>query len=157
MPEYRPCIVTETIYPMPEMIKHKEHNALFHQWMRRTKPLYDESPFGDGGLIVRKYIGNDEYLIAIVEYEDGSIHEHLPHEIQFTDGMVENFEKNKKGNWNKLTDDTDSYPEIYEDVLFKTSDGRIYYGCCDVDLNWQIELENEKMYEIKNVIEWRNL
>lgn len=160
MPEYRPCIVTETIYPMPGMqgiSEHKKHNALFHQWIKRIKPLYDESPIGNDGLIARKYLGNDELLIAIVEYEDGSIHEHLPHEIQFTDGIAEKNPKNKKSDWNKLTDDTDSFPEIYEYVLFKTSDGRIYYGCCDVELEWQIELENERTHYITDVVAWRAL
>lgn len=97
MTEYRQCIVTETIYP-PYMeqgiIKRKEHKALFHQWLKKTCPSYEEPPFGDGGWVVRKLIGNDEFLIAVVEYEDGTIHEHLPHEIQFTDGEVEkNFKK----------------------------------------------------------------
>lgn len=160
MIEYRQCIVTETIYP-PYMeqgiIKRKEHKALFHQWLKKTCPSYEETPFGDGGWMARKLIGNDEFLIAVVEYEDGTIHEHLPHEIQFTDGEVEKNFKNKKDDWNKLTEDTDSYPEVYENVLFRTEDGRIYYGCCDTDCEWEIELGGERSYWIKNVIEWRKL
>lgn len=38
---------------------------------------------GMGDFILENYIGNDEILIAVVEYEDGTIHEHLAHEIQF--------------------------------------------------------------------------
>ena len=98
-----------------------------------------------------------ESTIAIVEYEDGTIHEHLPQEIQFTDGMVENISKNKKDDWNELTEDTDSYPEVYQNVLFKTSDGRIYYGYFDVMLIWGIEIENEKFYKIKDVVEWKKV
>lgn len=49
-----------------------------------------------GDFILENYIGNDEILIAVVEYEDGTIHEHLPQEIQFTDGKVEKIFKNKK-------------------------------------------------------------
>lgn len=92
-----------------------------------------------------------------MEYEDGTIHEHLPQEIQFTDGMVENISKNKKDDWNELTEDTDSYPEVYQNVLFKTSDGRIYYGYFDVMLIWGIEIENEKFYKIKDVVEWKKV
>lgn len=160
MTEYRQCIVTETIYP-PYMeqgiIKRKEHKALFHQWLKKTCPSYEETPFGDGGWVVRKLIGNDEFLIAVVEYEDETIHEHLPHEIQFTDGEVEKNFKNKKDGWNKLTEDTDSYPEAYENVLFRTSDGRIYYGCFDTECEWETELENENILRIKNVVDWRKL
>lgn len=160
MTEYRQCIVTETTYP-PYMeqgiIKRKEHKALFHQWLKKTCPSYKETPFGDGGWVARKLIGNDEFLIAVVEYEDGTIHEHLPHEIQFTDGEVEKISKNKKDDWNKLTADTDSYPEAYENILFKTRDGRIYYGYCDTDCEWEIEFENGLSYTIKDVIAWRKL
>lgn len=99
MSEYRPCIITETIYPSngeQGIIERKEHKSLFHQWIKRVSPSYEETPFGDGGWVARKLIGNDEFLIAVVEYEDGTIHEHLPQEIQFTDSMGEKISKNKK-------------------------------------------------------------
>lgn len=67
------------------------------------------------------------------------------------------FLKTKKDVWNKLTEDTDSYPETYENVLFKTSDGRIYYGCCDSECKWEIELDNENIMLIDDVVEWRKI
>lgn len=152
--EYRPCIVTETIYPCPGtqgMFKNKKHEAVFHCWTERQR--FYQQPFS--GIYTQPNFMNQ--TIAIVEYEDGTIHEHLPQEIQFTDGMVENISKNKKDSWNKLTEDTDSYPETYENVLFRTSDGRIYYGYFNVMLIWGIDIENEKFYEIKDVVEWKKV
>lgn len=152
--EYRPCIVTETIYPCSGtqgMLKNKKHEAVFHCWTERQR--FYQQPFS--GIYTQPNFMNQ--TIAIVEYEDGTIHEHLPQEIQFTDGMVEKISKNKKDGWNKLTEDTDSYPEAYENVLFRTSDGRIYYGYFNVMLIWGIDIENEKFYEIKDVVEWKKV
>lgn len=162
MPEYRLCIVTEIIekkesskdtnWDITNEHEIIEHRALFHGWVKRVLTHYDFI-----SLEKEKYIGNDEFLIAVVEYEDGTIHEHRPHEIQFTDGEVEKKFKNKKAGWNKITEDTDSYPESYENVLFRTNDGRIYYGYCDTECEWKIELENENIFRIKNVVEWRKV
>lgn len=154
MPEYRPCIVTETVYPSigtQGRIENKKHNAIFHFWTERQR--FYQQPFS--GIYAQPSFMNQ--TVAIVEYEDGTIHEHLPQEIKFTDGMSEKIFKNKKDDWNKLTEDTDSYPEVYQNVLFKTSDGRIYYGYCDLMLIFGIEIENEKFYKIKDVVEWKNL
>lgn len=152
--EYRPCIVTETIYPCAGTqctLENKKHVAVFHCWTERQR--FYQQPFS--GIYTQPNFMNQ--TIAIVEYEDGTIHEHLPPEIQFTDGMVEKISKNKKDSWNKLTEDTDSYPEIYENVLFKTSDGRIYYGCCGIDLDWSIEIEDGIVKIIKDVVEWKKV
>lgn len=172
MPEYRPCIVRETIKKkVPRENKNcsgilwkfdikdeiVEHKALFHQWVKRISPHYETDYRGMGDWVSQKYIGNDEFLMAIVEYEDGTIHECLLSQIQFIDGKAEKFSKNKKDDWNKLTDDTDSYPEPYENVLFKTNDGRIYYGCCDTECEWEIELGNEHIHRIKDVKQWRRV
>lgn len=154
MPEYRPCIVTETIYPSvrtQEIIESKKHNAMFHFWTERNR--FYQQPFS--GIYTQPNFMN--LTVAIVEYEDGTIHECLIPEIQFTDGKAEKISKNKKDDWNKLTDDTDSYPESYENVLFKTNDGRIYYGYCDTECEWEIELENEHIHRIKDVEEWRRI
>lgn len=153
--EYRTCIATEAVYPGTRthgFIENIKHNAVFHLWAER-QIFCQQSPtvyyYGQPSIT--------KQTVAIVEYEDGTIHEHLPREIQFTDGKAENFSKNKKDDWNKLTEDTDSYPETYENVLFKTSDGRIYYGCCGTDLDWSIEIENGIVKIIKDVVEWRKI
>lgn len=153
--EYRPCIATQTVYPgtgTQGFVENIKHNAVFHLWTER-QIFCQQSPtvyyYGQPSIT--------KQTVAIVEYEDGTIHEHLPREIQFTDGKAENFSKNKKGVWNKLTEDTDSYPETYENVLFKTSDGRIYYGCCDSECKWEIELDNENIMLIDDVVEWREI
>ena len=158
MTEYRPCIVTETAYPPygeQGIIEHKKHKALFHQWLKRTRPNYEETPFGDDGWMARKFVGNDEFLVAVVEYEDGTIHEHLPWEIQFTDREDEKNFKNKKDGWNKLTEDEKNYPNFGEKVKFKTSDGRICDGSLGFDMNWYPSCEKD--CKIKDVVEWREL
>lgn len=94
MPEYRPCIATEYVRKYlpstktlqccaeskPEEVK---HNAIFHRWSERfwTVP---ESPM-IGGYAA----GQMSQTVAVVEYEDGTVHTHLPEEIQFCDGKVQ--------------------------------------------------------------------
>lgn len=163
MPEFRPCIVTEYInklYPSesltcrievkPEVIK---HNALFHCWSGYFCSI-------DHSSVIKECTssqGQIFHMVAIVEYEDGTIHEHSPWTIQFTDDMVEKFRKNKKDGWNTLTETKDSYPKTNEHVLFKTKDGRIFYGICGIDLDWSIEIEEGIIKIIKDVVEWREI
>lgn len=160
MPEYRPCIATEckTKYapskePTQRILDAKqdliEHKALFHCWSQKSW-VYSPVMMGEAGRQISS-------TVAIVEYEDGTIHEHHPQEIKFTDCKAEKFLKIKKDEWNKLTNGTDSYPKIGEDVLFKTKYGRVYYGCCDIYLNWITELENKDIVLIDDVAEWRKI
>lgn len=161
MSEYRPCIVTEYINKLspsesltcrievnPKEVK---RNAIFHHWSERFWTI-GQSPMIGG------YAGGQmSQTFGIVEYEDGTIHEHTPNEIQFTDGMAEKFRKNKKGGWNIITESKDSYPKTNEHVLFKTKDGRIFYGICGLDLDWSIEIEEEIIKIIKDVVEWKEI
>lgn len=160
MPEYRPCIATErktkcvpSKEPTQRILDAKqdliEHKALFHYWSQKSW-VYSPVMIGEVG-------GQISSTVAIVEYEDETIHEHLPQEIQFTDGKAEKISENKKDEWSKLTDDTDSYPEPYENILFKTSDGRIYYGFCDIDRDWQVDFGDEQAMLICDVVEWRKV
>lgn len=155
--KYRPCIVTEHIhnlvpsqgteYMLDIHEKTIGHTALFHTW---SYTFLVRDP-----VVFRRFGGQTSTLVGIVEYEDGTIHEHSPQDIRFTDGMA--MKKLQKHKWNKLTEDTYSYPEAYKNVLFKTSDGRVYYGCCDTECEWEIELENESIFRIKDVIAWKEL
>ena len=95
--------------------------------------------------------------VAIVEYEDGTIHEHLPSEIQFTDGVFEKFRKNKKDDWILLTEELNSYPEVNENILFRTIDGGVYYGIYGADLDWHIETEEGLVKTTKGVVMWRKI
>lgn len=58
-------------------IKIEKHNAYFHGWHDKfwTVPAF---MIGDVG-------GQMSQTYGIVEYEDGSIHEHLPEEMRFMD------------------------------------------------------------------------
>lgn len=154
MPEYRPCIVTETIYPCvgtQGLTESKKHNAIFHFWTERHR--FYQQPFS--GIYTQPNFIN--LTVAIVEYEDGTIHECSLPQIQFTDGKAEEISKNKKDDWNKLTENMDSYPKMYENVLFKTNDDRIFYGCYGTDLDWSIGIEDGIIKIIKGVIEWRRV
>lgn len=161
MPEYRPCVVTEYVNKLspfdslksrvkakPEEVK---HNAIFHRWSERFWTIGQSSMIGG-------YAGGQmSQTVGIVEYEDGTIHEHMPNDIQFKDGMFEKFWENKKDDWILLTELLNSYPKTNEHVLFKTKDGRIFYGICGVDLDWSIEIKEEIIAIIKDVVAWREI
>lgn len=160
MPEYRPCIATErkikcvsSKEPTQRILDSKqdliEHTALFHCWSQKSW-VYSPVMIGEVG-------GQISSTVAIVEYEDGTIHEHLPQEVQFTDDKAEKISENKKDEWNNLRNIKEKYPEPYENVLFKTSDGRIYYGFRDMDHDWGIDLEDEQVMLIDDVVEWRKI
>ena len=95
--DYRPCMVH-----VPAKVKHKrntspnpgeyiiespecEIKALFHCWNRRSE-LCDASPMigGHPG-------GQVSGTFAIVEYEDGTIHEVEPTQIQFVDNAMSEY------------------------------------------------------------------
>lgn len=161
MPEYRPCIATEYVNKLspseslqcrikvnPEEVK---HNAIFHHWSERFWTI------GQSSMIGRYAGGQMSQTVGIVEYEDGTIHEHTLNEIQFTDGMFEKFRKNKKDDWILLTEDLSSYPKTNEHVLFKTTDGRIFYGIYGENSGWLTEIEEGTVMIIKGVFEWRKI
>lgn len=75
--EYRTCTVMETINDGRTI----EYEALFHQWIVHSGTYLNQ------GFLTQYENG----LFVIVEYEDGTIHEHLPEKIKFIDGMVKKF------------------------------------------------------------------
>lgn len=95
--EYRPCMVR-----IPAKVKYRKNTstvpgeyiiespeceikALFHCWNHRSE-LYDASPMigGHPG-------GQVSGTFAIVEYEDGTVHEVLPTQIRFVDREIKNY------------------------------------------------------------------
>lgn len=94
MPEYRPCIATERktkCIPSKEQTQRIldskqdliEHKALFHCWSQKSW-VYSPVMIGEVG-------GQISSTVAIVEYEDGTIHEHLPQEIKFLDKKLKEY------------------------------------------------------------------
>lgn len=88
--EYRPCVVyfpeIKRKVGKTELLIQKEekHKALFHCWDHRSE-LCDASPMigGHPG-------GQVSGTFAIVEYEDGTVHEVDPTQIRFVDNpMIE--------------------------------------------------------------------
>ena len=77
----RPCIVR-----IPDKKKQfKEMKALFHCWNHRSE-LYDAS------LIIGGHSGGRvSGTFAIVEYEDGTIHEVEPTQIRFVDNAMSEY------------------------------------------------------------------
>lgn len=151
MSEYRTCIATECVNtkaPSENMnrlidIKQEivEHKALFHCWSEKSW--------------IASALGLQSQTVAIVEYEDGTVHEHLPQEIRFTDGEAEKCFKNEKDGWNKIVMDIDNYPKPRKSVLFKTRDGRIFYGFCGREREWSIDIEEGIIKNIDGVVAWR--
>lgn len=81
--EYRPCVVkvqTDKRMKTGRERVYEEHSALFHRWSERY--------WTTAALFANEVPGQQSQTVGIVEYEDGSIHEHYPQEIQFTDGKV---------------------------------------------------------------------
>lgn len=75
--EYRPCIVKTG--------KETETKALFNCWSHRSE-LCDASPMigGHPG-------GQVSATFAIVEYEDGTVHEVEPQNIRFVDRLISEY------------------------------------------------------------------
>lgn len=89
--EYRPCAVY-----LPELKrkvgktelliqKEEKHKALFHCWSHHSE-LYDASPMIGG-----HPAGQVSGTFAIVEYEDGTIHEVEPTQIRFVDNAMREY------------------------------------------------------------------
>ena len=91
MSDLRPCIVhipekieymRDRVYgnKIPCLVQEaEEHNGYFHRWSERYWTV-GESPMVGG-----HSAGQMSDTVAIVEYEDGTVHEVLPGQIQFTD------------------------------------------------------------------------
>lgn len=74
----RPCIVENSV------------KALFHLWAVKRTPHYEiKSPVK--GFLNPSFEGFDEYIVAIVEYEDGTIHEVEPTQIRFVDNAMSEY------------------------------------------------------------------
>lgn len=74
-PELRPCVI--------QLVDDTKQKAWFHKWSDKSKAL--------------PRIGIVQETIAIVEFEDGTVHECYPHEIRFTDvaGPINNEKESK--------------------------------------------------------------
>ena len=62
--------------------KPEKRKGYFHIWASKQWTVGD-SPFAGG-----YSKGQMSQVVGIVEYEDGTVHEHLPSEIRFTDREV---------------------------------------------------------------------
>lgn len=61
----------------------EEHKGFFHRWHEKFWTI------GASPLIGGFSDGQMSQMVGIVEYEDGSVHEHLPSEIHFTDRSMD--------------------------------------------------------------------
>lgn len=77
-----------------EIEPEREIKAMFHCWNHRSE-LYDASPMigGHPG-------GQVSGTFAIVEYEDGTVHEVEPQNIRFVDGLINQYGFREDGNEN---------------------------------------------------------
>lgn len=70
--EYRSCIVDGK-------------KALFHMWENFSKPVGPELHIGG------RPAGTFSYLLAIVEFEDGTVDRVLPQDVKFTDNKFKEY------------------------------------------------------------------
>lgn len=80
--EYRPCMVKTE--------EEREAKALFHRWGTKRLP-YDEISTSVSGFFIKKFEGFVEETFAIVEYEDGTVHEVEPQYIRFVDNAMSEY------------------------------------------------------------------
>lgn len=94
--DYRPCIVMET--NLKRALKEnkpaqKNYKALFHCWSHRSEIV------GESCLRGGHPAGQVSSTFAIVEFEDGTVHEVEPWNIRFIDRLTDeyNFTDNRHG------------------------------------------------------------
>ena len=76
--ELRPCIVENSV------------KALFHLWVVKRFPHYEiKSPVK--GFLNQSFEGFVENIFALVEYEDGTVHEVEPTQIRFVDNAMSEY------------------------------------------------------------------
>lgn len=93
IPEYRPCVITKSCNGTRSLDNESNCNhrkryqkALFHFWTEHHQ--YYNNVNGYGAYIQPSHIIQP---VAIVEYEDGTVHEVLPREIRFMDGKMREY------------------------------------------------------------------
>lgn len=91
-PEYRPCVITEQVFgkAFSDEVPRKQqrhHKALFHFWEERHQ--YYSNAYGNGIYAQPQHIIQ---TMAIVEYDDGTVHEVLPEEIRFLDDKIKEYD-----------------------------------------------------------------
>lgn len=111
--EYRPCIVRVRINERVKGVcknQYEEHRALFHRWSERY--------WTTAALFVNEVAGQQSHTVGIVEYEDGTIHEHYPQEIQFTDGKAKEV----------LKEDSESHSQTVQQAAITLRDELLKHG-----------------------------
>ena len=58
------------------------------------------------------------------------------------------------GRWHYLTDDEDSYPEVFKYVLVEDDVGDKNIACCDPDYDWYISNGENSLKLIGEVVKW---
>lgn len=99
--EYRPCVVkvqTGKRMKIGRERVYEEHSALFHCWSERY--------WTTDALFTNEVPRQHAHTVGIVEYEDGSIHEHDPLEIRFLDGRAKEILKEKAESHNRIVQET---------------------------------------------------
>ena len=59
--------------------------------------------------------------------------------------------------WHEITEDTDSYPECYKEVLVEDETGNKNVAVCDADCDWFISNGESTLKLIGEVVKWIEL
>ena len=143
--DYRPCMVHipakkqsyrkkgDRINAYEKEIEpEREIKAMFHCWNHRSE-LYDASPMIDG-----HPGGQVSGTFAVVEYEDGTVHEVEPQNIRFVDNLMTEYAFPEENKWPAEQKDTgwhcpvcrEGYLALDEGAVL-TSNPPMYRYVCD--------------------------
>lgn len=139
--EYRPCIARVRTGKRTKKgcnCQYEEHRALFHCWSDRY--------WTTAALFENEVPGQQSHTVGIVEYEDGTIHEHYPQEIQFTDGKAKE----------ALKENAESHSQTVQEAAIALRDELLKHG--DVYNGFQASIlsvlkpREEEVSALKSVI-----
>lgn len=72
--------------------------------------------------------------------------------------LLKKFSETKKEDWNKIEDgNIGSYAPAYQNILVKTSDGKVYRGARNFSNDWAVDIGDGRITFIKNIVAWKEL
>ena len=96
-------------------------------------------------------------MINFDDYFGGLTREEYEEETRkHVEWLTNNASKNKVTvkEWHYLTDDCDSYPEVFEYVLVEDDIGDKNVACCYPDYDWYISNGEDSLKLVREVIKW---
>lgn len=122
---------------------------------RRTEMFLDEFSH-------EEYKSNEEFCKETMRM----MREFISRACQLVDDKVKQIKKlqkelkeykDSKEVWHIITEDTDSYPPVFEYVLVEDDCGDRNVACCDADCEWSISNGENSLPLIGDVVKWMKI